>query len=139
MSVVAGKRGEGDLKVITVSGDLCDYTLQITSNEKHFPKRYRWNITNRIVDITMQIDDHLIYANAVYVRPDDGSLLRRQQHQLQALELTYVLLRNIDRAYRRLGIESSRIEYWTGIIRNLQRLIRGWYTKDKERYESING
>ena len=139
MSVVAEKRGEGELKVITVSGDLCDYTLQITSNEKHFPKRYRWNITNRILQITFDIDDHLIYANSVYVRPEDGSLLRRQTHQLEALELTNVLLRNIDRAYRRLGIDSDRIEFWTGQIKELQRLIRGWYRKDKERYESING
>ena len=125
--------------MITVSGDLCDYTLQITSNEKHFPKRYRWNITNRILQITFDIDDHLIYANSVYVRPEDGSLLRRQTHQLEALELTNVLLRNIDRAYRRLGIDSDRIEFWTGQIKELQRLIRGWYRKDKERYESING
>ena len=139
MAVVAGKRGEGELKVITVSGDLCDYTLQITSNEKHFPKRYRWNITNRILQITFDIDDHLIHANSVYVRPEDGSLLRRQTHQLEALELTNVLLRNIDRAYRRLGIDSDRIEFWTGQIKELQRLIRGWYRKDKERYESING
>lgn len=139
MSVVAGKRSEGDLKVITVSGELCDYTLQITSNEKHFPKRYRWSITNRILQLTLDIDDHLIYANSVYVRPEDGSLLRRQTHQLEALELTNVLLRNIDRAYRRLGIDSDRIEYWTGLIKDLQRLIRGWYRKDKERYESING
>ena len=139
MSVVAGKRGEGDLKVITVSGDLCDYTLQITSNEKHFPKRYRWNITNRILQITFDIDDHIIYANSVYVREGDGSLLRRQTHQLEALELTNVLLRNIDRAYRRLGIDSDRIEFWTGQIKELQRLLRGWYRKDKERYESING
>lgn len=139
MSVVAGKRGEGDLKVITVSGDLCDYALQITSNEKHFPKRYRWNITNRILQITFDIDDHIIYANSVYVREGDGSLLRRQTHQLEALELTNVLLRNIDRAYRRLGIDSDRIEFWTGQIKELQRLIRGWYRKDKERYEHING
>ena len=134
MSVVAGKRGEGDLKVITVSGDLCDYTLQITSNEKHFPKRYRWNITNRILQITFDIDDHIIYANSVYVREGDGSLLRRQTHQLEALEL-----RNIDRADRRCGIDSDRIEFWTGQIKELQRLIRGWYRKDKERYEHING
>lgn len=139
MSVVAGKRSEGDLKVITVSGELCDYTLQITSAEKHFPKRYRWSITNRIVQTALDIDDHLIHANSVYVRSDDGSLLRRQTHQLQALELTYVLLRNIDRAYRRFGIDSFNIEYWTGLILSLQRLIRWWYQKDKERYEAING
>jgi hypothetical protein len=137
MSVVAGKRGEGELKVITVSGNLCDYTLQITNTEKHFPKRYRWSITNRIVQITMDIDDHLIHANSIFVRPDDYSLARRQRYQLEALELTYVLLRNIDRAYRRFGVGSFNAEHWTGLIRELQRLIRGWYNKDKERYANI--
>lgn len=135
MSVVDGKRGEGDLKVITVSGDLCDYTLQITSAEKHFPKRYRWSITNRILQITLDIDDHLIHANSVYVREGDGSLLRRQTHQLEALELTHVLLRNINRAYRRFGVDSFNIQHWTGLVIKLQKLIRGWYQKDKERYD----
>ena len=87
MSVVSGLRGEGDLKVITESGKLCDYTLQITSTEKHFPKRYRWSITNRIVQLTLDIDDHLIHANSIYVRSEEDSA-RRQRHQLEALELT---------------------------------------------------
>ena len=134
MSVVSGKREEGDLRVITVSGDLCDYTLQITANDKQFPKRYRWSISNRIVQTTLDIDDHLIHANSIYVRAGDGSLERRRAHQLEAYELTYVLLRNIDRAYRRLGIDASRVEHWVGMIRDLQRLIRGWYGKDKKRY-----
>ena len=138
MTVVAGKRNEGELKVITVSGNLCDYTLQITSNEKHFPKRYRWSITNRILQLTFDIDDNLIYANSVYVR-GEKSLEKRLMHQLKALEMTYVLLRNIDRAYRRLGIDSKRIEFWTGQIMELQRLIRGWHQKDKKRYENTNG
>lgn len=138
MSVVSGLRGEGDLKVITESGKLCDYTLQITSTEKHFPKRYRWSITNRIVQLTLDIDDHLIHANSIYVRSEEDSA-RRQRHQLEALELTYVLLRNIDRAYRRFGVGSFNVEHWTGLIKELQRLIRGWYTKDKKRYADNNG
>ncbi len=138
MSVVSGLRGEGDLKVITESGKLCDYTLQITSTEKHFPKRYRWSITNRIVQLTLDIDDHLIHANSIYVRSEEDSA-RRQRHQLEALELTYVLLRNIDRAYRRFGVGSFNVEPWTGLIKELQRLIRGWYTKDKKRYADNNG
>ena len=138
MSVVSGLRGEGDLKVITESGKLCDYTLQITSTEKHFPKRYRWSITNRIVQLTLDIDDHLIHANSIYVRSEEDSA-RRQRHQLEALELTYVLLRNIDRAYRRFGVGSFNVEHWTGLIKELQRLIRWWYTKDKKRYADNNG
>ena len=139
MSVPAGKRDEGDLKVLTVSEDLCDYTLKMVSSEKHFPERYRWVLSKRILDYAFDIDEHLILANSVYVRPGDGSLLRRQTHQLEALELTYPLLRNIDRAYRRFGVASFNIEHWAGLIDQLQRLIRGWYQKDKRRYGNIDG
>ena len=88
------------------------------------------------MQLTLDIDDHLIHANSIYVRSEEDSA-RRQRHQLEALELTYVLLRNIDRAYRRFGVGSFNVEHWTGLIRELQRLIRGWYNKDKERYANI--
>lgn len=134
MTVVAGKREEGDLRVLTVSGGLCDYTLRIVSNEKNFPKRYRWCVSNRILQITLDIDDRLILANSVLVREGDGSRERRAAYQTEALELTYVLLRHIDRAYRMFGIGSVSVERWTRQITDLQRLIRGWRRKDLDRY-----
>ena len=139
MSVVAGKRGTGDLTVITKANDLVDYTLQICTNEKSFPKRYRWCVTNRIIDITYEICDLIIHANAVYVRPEDDSLSRRLSYQTRALEMTEVLLNQIQRAYRRFSLESGRVEYWTGLIEEIQRLIRGWRSADKERYKNIYG
>lgn len=139
MSQPAGKRNKGTLGVITLSGNLCDYTLQITSKEEHFPKRYRWCISNRIVQTAIDIDDRLIHANAVYVREGDGSFERRQRLQLEALELTYVLLRNIDRAYRRFGPGSFNVEHWAGLIDELQKSIRGWYTKEKEKHDKTDG
>ena len=139
MSVVAGKRGIGDLAVITKANDLVDYTLQICSNEKCFPKRYRWCVTNRIIDITYEICDLIIHANAVYVRPEDDSLQRRISYQTQALELTEVLLNQIQRAYRRFSLESRKVQHWTGLIEEIQRLIKGWRKADKERYKNIYG
>ena len=138
MSVVAGKRGTGDLTVITKANELVDYTLQICTNEKNFPKRYRWCVTNKIIDITDEICDLIVHANAVYVRPEDDSLSRRLSYQTMALELTEVLLNRIQRAYRRFDLESRRVEYWTGLIEEIQRLLRGWRKSDKERYK-ING
>lgn len=139
MSVVAGKRGTGDLTVITKANALVDYTLQICTNEKNFPKRYRWCLTNRIIDITYEICDLIIHANAVYVRPEDDSLTRRISYQTRALELTEVLLNQIDRAYRRFSLETRRVEHWTSLIEEIQRLLRGWRKADKERYKSIYG
>ena len=50
MSVVKSKQTEGKLLVVTKARELAAYTIKICSNEKNFPKRYRWCITAKIVD-----------------------------------------------------------------------------------------
>ena len=42
MSVVKSKRGIGKMLVVTRANELAVYTIRICSNEKNFPKRYRW-------------------------------------------------------------------------------------------------
>lgn len=44
MSVVQSKRGEGQLLVLSKANELSVYTIKICSNEKNFPKHYRWCI-----------------------------------------------------------------------------------------------
>ena len=136
MSVVKGKRDEGELKIVTKINELMAYTMTVCSNEKNFPKRYRWCITNRIIQTTQDITDDIIHANSVYVR-DKNDLTRRLTYQREALESTYVLLNQITIAYKTFGVESHRIEVWTGMIDEIQRLLRGWHRNDKERYSNI--
>lgn len=57
MSVVKSKRGQGKLLVYTRANELAVYTIQICANEKHFPKRYRWCITNKIVECAVTINN----------------------------------------------------------------------------------
>lgn len=136
MSVVKSKRGEGKLVVITKSNELAVYTIKICSNEKHFPKHYRWCITNKIVDAALDINNFATKANSVFVTsPEDLSL--RKSYQLQAITATYSLLSMIDIAYRTFGIESDRIEYWTKLITEVQRLLRQWRKSDNERYKEL--
>ena len=51
MSVVKSKRHDGLLAVITKANELAVYTIKICSNEKSFPKHYRWCITAKIVNV----------------------------------------------------------------------------------------
>ncbi len=136
MSVVKTKRGEGKMVVITKSNELAVYTIKICSNEKHFPKHYRWCITNKIVDAALEINNNATKANAVYVNcAEDLSL--RKSYQMQAIASTYSLLSMIDIAYRTFGIESDRIEYWTKLVSEVQRLLRQWRKSDNERYKDL--
>ena len=137
MSVVEGKRSGGELLVITKSSSIADYTLWICSSEKHFPKRYRWCITTRVLNTALDVNDLIHRANAVYVRPDDDSAERRLSYQAQALELTHVLLNLIDISYRRFGLDAKSVKTWAGNVKGLQELIRRWRKSDAERYKRL--
>ena len=125
MSVPKRKRAEGELKVLTKANDLMAYTIKVCSNEKNFPKRYRWCITNRIIDTTAEITDLIIHANSIYAETEED-VQRRIVLIKNAMELTYVLLNQLQLAYQLFRVQPERIEFWTGEIKELQRLLRGW-------------
>lgn len=132
MSVVKSKREETELTVITKANNLAKYTINICSNEKNFPKRYRWCITAKIVESAIAISNSIIKANSIYVE-NAGDLEFRTRLQKEAISETYAMLSMIDIAYVTFGIESSRIENWTKMIVEVQNLLRGWKKADKNR------
>lgn len=138
MSVLKSKRNQSKLKVLTNANELAAYTLKICSNEKSFSKRYRWCITNKIVETSLDISNHINIANSIYVTTPEDYRLRRK-HQVEALASTYSLLTMIDIAFRTFDIDSKRIEHWTGLIIEVQDLIRSWKNSDTERYEEYKG
>ena len=133
MSVVKSKRGQGKLLVYTKANELAVYTMQICSNEKHFPKRYRWCITNEIVQCALGINNCIAAANAIYIADDDEDARKMcRSYQTKALAESYALLSMIDIAYRAFGIESARIEYWTRLVKDLQTLLRNWRKSEEK-------
>lgn len=137
MSVVKSKRGEGQLVVLTKASELAVYSIKICSNEKCFPKRYRWCITNKIVDAAVEISNNAVMANSVFVK-DEFDYKLRKQYQTKALSSTYALLSMIDMAYRVFGIEAGRIEHWTRLTVEAQTMLRNWRKTDIERYKSLD-
>ena len=99
MSVVKSKRGEGQLVVFTKASELAAFTVKICSNEKNFPKRYRWCVTGKIVDSVLEIHRCITQANAVYVSSKADYELR-ETLQKQALSASYAALSLMDVAYR---------------------------------------
>ena len=136
MSVVKSKRGEGRLAVITKANELATYTIKICSNEKNFPKHYRWCITSKIVDAAIEINNYANMANSVYVKGSDDYALRKQ-YQTKALASTYALLSMMDISYRTFGIESRRMEYWSKLTSEVQTMLRQWRKADNDRYKNL--
>lgn len=135
MSVVKSKQTEGKLLVVTKARELAAYTIKICSNEKNFPKRYRWCITAEIVDCAIDVSSNVNAANSIYVNDDNKKDYQlRRQYQTKALAETYALLSMIDIAYSVFSIESKRIEYWTRLVNEVQVLLRNWRKSDYDRY-----
>lgn len=132
MSVVQSKRGETTLTVVTKARELATYTIHICSNEKSFPKRYRWCITSKIVEAVININNNINMSNSVFVN-DLTSRELRKSYQDIAIAETYSLLSLIDIAYCTFSIESERIKHWTGLIVDVQNLLRKWRKSDLEK------
>lgn len=132
MSVVKSQREETELTVITKANELTAYTIKICSNEKNFPKRYRWCITSKIVESSINIGNNIIKANSIYVQSAED-LAARSRYQKEALIETYALLNMISIAYETFGIESDRVKYWAQLVNSVQTLIRNWRKSDANR------
>lgn len=137
MSVPKSKRGHSDMEVVTKTNELATHTIHICSNEKHFPKRYRWCITAKIVDAAVDINRYIIMANSIYVGDDVEAWKLRKHYQTMGLASTYSLLSMMDIAYRTFGIEGSKMDYWTGLVLNVQNLLRNWKKSDERRYKNL--
>lgn len=138
MSVVKSKQSEGKLVVITKARELAEYTIRICSNEKTFPKRFRWCLTSKIVDSAMNINNGVNMANSVFVR-DEADYILRKRYQTQALAETYALLSMVDIAYRTYSLETARVEHWTRLIYDVQNLVRNWRKVEIEKHDKEAG
>lgn len=136
MSVRKNDRTEGDLTVIVKAKELAAYTLRITHNEKVFPKRYRFSMTERILEKTMNILTELIEANELYPH-NKRELEARQLKQRQAMAYCRSLLTLVDICYEAFSIDTGKIEFWTRSVVEVRNLTIGWIKKDEERFRNL--
>ncbi len=132
MSVVKSQREETELTVITKASELTTYTIRICSNEENFPKRYRWCLTSKIVESSIDIGNNIVKANSIYIKTEEDLALRHR-YQQEAMTNTYALLNMIDIAYKTFGIKADRVQYWTQLVVDVQNLLRNWRKSDNHR------
>jgi hypothetical protein len=134
-SVVKSKRKETKSTVITKADELAAYTVHICSNEKYFPKRYRWCITAKIVNTAIDISTYAHMANPIYVGGDLQMLRIRKSLQTKTYISTFNLLSLINIAYNTFHIDGRRVEYWTGLVIELQEMIKNWTKSLEQSYQ----
>ena len=133
MSVVESERGVGKLRILTKAKELVVYTIRTCSNESHFPKRYRWCLTNEIVGTTIKINSLCLKANSVYVNSINDFNLRNY-YQTEALAEIDSLIGLVDVAWSLFGLSTDKVTAWTRLIIEVQSLLRSWRKSDTDRY-----
>ena len=136
MSVPKGARAEGHLQVIIELQALCTYTIQICKNEKNFPKRDRWILTQHIVRHAVDAYSMARQANAVRVVTMEDYKLRRE-YQVRCKTSLEALLGLIEIAYMSLGLEVSRVEFWTKSVMSAESKLAAWRNSDRKRYKHL--
>ena len=141
MSVAKGDRKESssNLETAKMLKGLCVYTIQICKNEKNFPKRDRWILTAPIVKCAVKAYAKVLEANAITVVKLDDYMMRRKC-QIQARKKLKSMIGLVEIAYTTLSLEESRLEYWTGYIKDCMDILSKWRAADRKRYaKQLNG
>lgn len=134
MSVPAGKRGENQMEVWMEAVALAKYTMEITSNTKNFPGRYR-AMTDRIVDASVSAAGDLWKANKVYIGSgcDPRAKDDRRYLQNRAISSLNEMLFLIDMAGKVLKRPGSKTVFWADKARKVKKLAVAWRDSDRKR------
>jgi hypothetical protein len=120
-------KAESPLRILPVCGDLVDYTLDLTDNTKHFPKKTRFTITNRIQNHVLDIYECLDDANDIWPIIDDQDKIDRIKLQKKALTHCRRLLFFISLSKRRGYIDQGTFDYWTKKTLDVKAMTAKWH------------
>lgn len=132
MSVVESKREEGELRALTKARELAVYTIRICCNENNFPKRYRWCITNKVVETALLINLYIEKANSVRLKnATEVEIETRRKYQTIAIAETYAMTNLISISRDLFGLKGDKVEHWTRLVKSVITLARAWKNSEK--------
>lgn len=123
--------------MLTKALDLASFTAKLCGNEKNFPKKYRWMLTQEIVKTALSVATDIRMANAKNVQSPE-EYRSRKTLQLRAYERCEALLTLIEVAWQTIGINDISIEHWTGMIVEVEDGLVSWKKSDRERYKEYD-
>lgn len=147
MAIPKSKRSTTPLSVLVEADTLACYTILICTDEKRFPKRYRWCLTQQIIESAIQAKMHIAKANSVYVNDTESAKLRRT-YQQEAIADIAALSAAMDTAFRLFSglrhidvVEKPKkrinIATWTNQLGKVKSLLLAWKKSDSEKYKSM--
>jgi len=121
-----------ELIVITKAKDLCSYILTVTEKS---PKRFRFTLTTRLQNLSLDIIERLFRANDVFVQNKGDEFNKRLNLQHEAITATKLLGYIALLSYEQGAILLKQYELITKRVSDVQNLIGAWIKSDRERFE----
>ena len=110
---------------VTRSDHLLDYTIQITSNHKRFPKHLRYQLSDKLVTLASKVSAKL--RSAAQLRPNTlkatkkiGKYLDKAMDKLSEYESLFILAKRY--------CNPGNVTYWSSVYSGLQSSILEWIT-----------
>lgn len=140
MSLPKSKRSENDLLVLTKAKVLSAHTIKLCANENNFPKKYRWCLTQQIVQTSLNIQRYIRKANSINVKYRSDYELRSQFQAEAAGELFALndLIDTVMVARDMFPIKESSLTNWLSMIDEVDKMLENWTKKDFDRYSQLD-
>jgi len=120
------------MKVVMEAWTLEEYTLTVTSNARHFPKKYRFSLCQEIQRTALEVGRNLLEANEIDLRIK-AKRNERSNFQFIAMRKCKVLLHYIELSKRMKLISDNTFEYWARMANNVKNMCAKWQKSDLDR------
>lgn len=122
---------QSEFVIITKAKDLVKHTFLMT-NERRFPKKYRFTIVNRLHDLTLDIYQHIQEANELDLS-DPQEYRERQYEQKKALTKCKTVLFLLELAFEKELIDKDQCAAWSRYVLDVKYMTAKWKKQDRER------
>jgi hypothetical protein len=125
------------MKVIVEAWNLEMHTLTVTSNARHFPKKYRFSLCAQLQIAALEISKNLIEANEIDLKVKEK---RQERSNLQAVAMRKckVVLHYIELSMKMKLISAETFEYWARMANNVKNMCAKWQSSDLERAKNFD-
>ncbi len=128
----APRNGEqNEFILITKAKDLVKHTFLMT-NDRRFPKKYRFTVVNRLQNLVIDIFQHIQEANELDLS-DPQEFRERRYEQKKALTKCKTVLFLIELSFKRNVISKDQCAAWTKYVLDVKYMTASWRKKDRER------
>ncbi len=132
MSVLARFRKESPFEARDLAREIEVKIIRLCMNEKYYPKRYRYTISQSLIDSALRMSDYITAANAL--PNNEQHREQREKYQQNAYMMCEVILRKLDLSERlEFSIPEGLLTEIIEMILKEEKAITGWINASKKK------